>query len=1089
MKKWTLTLTLAALAAAAWAAPSGDAPLWLRYARISPDGQQIVFAYKGDLYKVPAAGGQAVQLTTQSSYECNPVWSPDGQQIAFASDRCGNFDVYVMPAQGGTPRQLTFNSASELPTAFSADGRQVLFTACIQDPASSVMFPTSSLPELYQVPAAGGRTTQVLGTPAEEVAVDRGGKFLLYQDRKGYEDALRKHHTSSITRDIWRYDLATGRHTNLTNRPGEDRTPVLSADGSTVYCLSERDGGSFNVWKFSLANPQQATQVSHFTTNPVRFLSMSDQGKMCYTYDGEIYTQTDGAQPQKVAISLFHDDGDSIQRLTYTKGATSAAVSPDGKQVAFVVRGDVFVTSVEYNTTKQITATPEAEDDVCWGPDNRTLVYSTMRNGYWQLVKATIARKDDPNFANATLIKEQYLIPDASVNRTQPQFSPDGKQLAFVENNERLMVMDVKSQAIHQVTDGSQWFGTEGPFSYDWSPDSKWFALEFIGNGRDPYSDIGIVSAQGGKVTNITNSAYINLRPRWVLDGGAIMFVSNRYGLRSQASWGSQDDVLLAFVNEEAFDRYRLDKENAQLLDDAEKAQKAEEEKAAKNAADKKKGKKKDDKASDKKEAKSKDLVVELDKIADRIVRVTPNSSDLASAIISKDGNTLYYLSRFEKGYDLWKMDLRKHSTSLLNKMNGSWASLQTDKEAKNYYLLGSNAMNKLASDKLTPITYTATMKMNTAREREFMFEFVHKQVAQRFYNKNMHGCDWEGTVNTYRKFLPHVTNNYDFSNLLSEMLGELNCSHSGGRYYPSSSGESTARLGLLFDWNYTGPGLKVAEVLEYGPFDRAKSRVRPGTVITRINGEEITPQNDYTALLDGQAGKKVLVSCQQGGSTWDEVVTPCTASAENNNLYRRWVKREEALCDSLSHGRLGYVHLRSMNDASYREVYDKVLGKFNRKEGIVIDTRGNGGGRLHEDIQILFSGQKYLTQVIRGREACDMPSRRWNRPTIMLICENNYSNAHGTPWVYKHTGMGKLVGMPVPGTMSSVDWITLQDPSLIFGIPIIGYQLADGSYLENKQLEPDIKVANDPATVVKGEDLQLQQAVKTLLKELDNQK
>ena len=162
------------------------------------------------------------------------------------------------------------------------------------------------------------------------------------------------------------------------------------------------------------------------------------------------------------------------------------------------------------------------------------------------------------------------------------------------------------------------------------------------------------------------------------------------------------------------------------------------------------------------------------------------------------------------------------------------------------------------------------------------------------------------------------------------------------------------------------------------------------------------------------------------------------------------------------------------------------ILGKYNNRESIVIDTRFNGGGRLHEDIEILFSGQKYFTQVVRGRETCDMPSRRWNKPSIMVMCEANYSNAHGTPWVYSHRGLGKLVGMPVPGTMTSVSWERLQDPSLVFGIPVVGYRLSDGSYLENSQLEPDIKVANSPETIVKGEDTQLKAAVEELLKELE---
>ena len=215
-------------------------------------------------------------------------------------------------------------------------------------------------------------------------------------------------------------------------------------------------------------------------------------------------------------------------------------------------------------------------------------------------------------------------------------------------------------------------------------------------------------------------------------------------------------------------------------------------------------------------------------------------------------------------------------------------------------------------------------------------------------------------------------------------------------------------------------------------------------------------------------------------------MVLPISRSEQSDLLYKRWIKGRAAEVERLSNGRLGYVHIESMNDASFRDVYSDILGKYNLKEGIVIDTRYNGGGRLHEDIEILFSGKQYFTQVIRGREICDMPSRRYNHPSIMLQAEGNYSNAHGTPWVYSHQKIGKLVGAPVPGTMSSVNWETLQDPTLVFGVPVIGYQLPDGSYLENTQLEPDIFILNRPETVVTGTDLQLEAAVRELLKEVN---
>lgn len=1080
MKKLLLSLALGSVAAGA----AGITPLWMRDVRISPDGKEIAFCYKGDIYKVDASGGEAVRLTSQESYEASPVWSPDGKQIAFSSDRYGNPDVFVMSADGGPARRLTSNSAAETPSAFTRDGKHVAFSASIQDPVSSALFPTSAMTELYLVPTDGGKIEQILGTPAEMVCFNKTGDKFLYQDRKGFEDEWRKHHTSSITRDVWLYDTATGKHTNLTLRPGEDRNPVWTDDESGFYFLSERDGGSFNVYRTSLDNPKEAERLTSFKTHPVRFLSTGG-GMLCYAYDGEIYTQRIGGKPEKVKISLTCDDESIPASLSFVKGASEAAVSPDGKQVAFVVRGEVFVASVEYGTTKQITHTPEAEAGVSFGADNRTLVYSSFRNGNWELYTAKISREEDRNFPNATLIEEEVLLPSKTVERMYPAFSPDGEEVAFIEDRTRLKVVNLKSKKVRQITDGTAWYSLGSGFSYSWSPDGKWFALEFVAHRHDPYTDIALVSADGkGALVNLTNSGYTSSSPKWVMGGNAILFTTERYGMRNHASWGSLDDVMLAFVNQDAYDKFRLSKEDYELQKELE-----EEQGKAKADAGKDKGKKRKDEGKDRsaEAEKSKNITVELDGIEDRIVRLTPNSSSIASAIIPKDGESLYYLSAFEKGFDMWKMDLRKHETKLIHKMDAGWADMELDKDESNLFVLGGSSMQKmsLASDALAPITYRAEMKMDLDAERRFMFDYVYKEEKKRFYDVKMHGVDWEAMTDAYRKFLPHINNNDDFAELLSEWLGELNVSHTGGRYR-KSSGEATASFGLLYDWTYTGDGLKVAEVVEKGPFDRKSSRVEAGVVIEKIDGTELADA-DYTALLNGKAGKKMLVSLYNPATKqrWDETVKPVSGSVMGELLYKRWVKQRAADVEKWSDGRLGYVHIESMDDGSFRTVYSDILGKYNDCEGIVIDTRFNGGGRLHEDIEVLFSGKKYLTQVIRGRESCDMPSRRWNKPSVMVQCEANYSNAHGTPWVYKHQNIGKLVGAPVPGTMTSVNWVRMQDPSLIFGIPVVGYRLPDGSYLENKQLEPDIYVLNAPETVVEGEDTQLRAAVEELLKEL----
>ena len=379
-------------------------------------------------------------------------------------------------------------------------------------------------------------------------------------------------------------------------------------------------------------------------------------------------------------------------------------------------------------------------------------------------------------------------------------------------------------------------------------------------------------------------------------------------------------------------------------------------------------------------------------------------------------------------------------------------------------------------------------MELDPAAEREYLFNFVRNEEKERFFRKDMNGADWDALCNNYAKFLPHINNNYDFAEMLSELLGELNVSHTGSRYFTAGADAPTASLGLLYDMTFAGPGLKVDEVVAKGPFDRAGSAMKPGAVITAINGVELTADSDPLAQLNSTRNKKTLVSFTDAqGKKHEEVVLPISAGAFNSLLYNRWLHQRQSDVERLSGGRLGYVHIPSMDDESFRKIYADLLGKYVNKEGIVIDTRWNGGGRLHEDIEVLFSGDTYLTQEVHGQTTSVMPSRRWNKPSIMIIGEANYSNAHGTPWVYKHKGLGKLVGMPVPGTMSSVNWVYLQDPTMLFGIPVTGFVTAEGNYLENTQLEPDVRVANDPAVIITGEDQQLRKAVEELLKEIDN--
>lgn len=1058
-------------------------PLWMRYPAISPDGSQIAFSYKGDIFTVPVAGGEAKQITMHIAHDYMPVWSPDGQQIAFASFRYGNFDVFIVDATGGNAQRLTTFSGNESPYAFTPDGKYVVFGAKIQAPAESSAFPSGVMSELYKVPVTGGRTELIMAVPTENISFTQNGNRIVFQDKKGQENTWRKHHTSSVTRDIWMYDIKNNQFTELISAAGEDTNPVVSPDDKTIYFLSERSG-SFNVHAFPLNNPQQVEQITQFKINPVRFLSIAGNGTLCFGYDGEIYTLVPGQTPQKVPVKIIEESKNNEVEALNNRGAGAQAVSPDGKQIASVMRGEIFVSAADYRYTKRITESAQQDNMPTFSLDGRTLVYASQKSGTWNLYEAKIARPEELYFFNATVIEDKPLLPASDKERMYPKFSPDGKEIAFVEDRGKLMVYNTETQQIRQVTDGSGNQMTSGYINYQWSPDGKWFAVSYIFNTHDPYTDIALINAQNGEAFNLTNSGYADSNPNWALDGNAIIFHTERYGMRNHASWGSLYDVMIVFLNQEAYDKYRLNEDDFKLLQEE---QKSKDKKEDKKEADKKS---KDEESNSDKEndKKEKEIEVDLKNIEDRILRITPNSSNLGDAVLTKEGDKLYYLASFEGDYDLWSINTRTRETKLEMKGAGR-GSLILSKDGKTIYFLGRNPQKiTLGSNKRETISVNARMEIDLAAEREYMFYHTWTQEQKRFYVEDMHGTDWNRMKEIYSKFLPYINNNFDFAEMMSEMLGELNTSHTGCRYSPGSDNpDATASLGLFFSWKHNGDGLLIDEVIEKGPFDNAESKVQKGCIIEAINGKKILKNEDYFPLLNKIAGQNTLISIYdpETKNRWEEVIKPISQSGMNGLLYNRWVKLRRIDVEKFSGGRLGYVHIQSMGDPSFRSIFSDILGRYNDKEGIVIDTRFNGGGRLHEDLEVMFSGKKYFTRMVRGADVGDMPSRRWNKPSVMLVGEANYSNAHGSPWVYRHLELGKIVGMPIPGTMTTVSWETLQDPSLVFGIPVTGYRLDDGSFLENQQMEPDFKVKNNPAKYITGEDQQLKKAVEVLLNEV----
>jgi tricorn protease len=1076
MKKLLLLLVLIAFSINAQ-----DKPQWMRYSSISPDGTQIVFTYKGDLYKVSSAGGDATRLTFHKAHDYKAVWSNDGKKIAFASNRYGNFDIYIMDAKGGEATRLTFHSANESPFSFSANNKDVVFGAARQDDVKHRQYPTGSQPELYSVSVKGGRVKQLLTVPAEYVQFSKNGKTMIYHDKPGGENEWRKHHKSAVTRDIWVYDTKSKSHKMLTSFKGEDRQPVFSTNENEFYYLSEQNG-TFNIFKTSLNNPNQNKQITNLKLHPVRFLSFGN-GMLSFGYDGELYTMKEGEKPKKLKVNIRTQSIDNDDEfISINGGIREMSVSPNGKEIAFIARGEVFVTSVDKSFTKRLTNTPENERFVTWTPDGKSVVYSSERNGKWSVFKTEKVRKEEPFFYAATLIKEIAVLNNKHDNYLT-KYSPDGKKIAFVENRRTIKVRDLKSKKETVLLTPKDLFHmSDGDKNFTWSPDSKWLLIDWsktLSNG-----EVLLMAADGSKRVNLNESGYYDSNPKWVNGGKQMIWFSNRNGLKSYATSGrSQNDVYSMFFNQEAWDEFNLSEEDYKLA----KAIKEEEKKEKSDKKDKRKKEKKD-KKNEKKEIKP--LKFDWDHMKDRTKRLTIHSSSLGDAVLSKKGDKLYYLARFEGKMNLWETNLRTKETKMLMPLNADFGSLQWDEEQKNLYLLSGGKISKLdpSSKKRKRVKVKGEMEFDVNAERQTMFDHVWLRTKAIFYEPTFHGIDWNKMKKEYQKYLPSIGNGYEFSEMLSEMLGELNVSHAGSRFRGEkiSNADATASLGIFMNYKHKENGILIDEIITGGPLDKAKFNITAGMIIEKIDGETIDKNVDVAKYLNRKSGKFMLLEILNPKTNKKQTITikPISLSEENRLLYKRWVKINEKEVDKKSNGQLGYVHIPGMSDGPYRSIYQDMMGKYADRKGVIVDTRNNGGGDLVADLAMFFTGVPFITYATEAKVVGGEPTSRWTKPTLTMFNESNYSDGHCYAQGYTDLKIGKTVGMPVPGTCSFAGWERLPNGAS-WGVVPISAKNIDGKWMENLQTEPMIKVKNMPNIISKGRDQQLERSIKELLKDI----
>jgi tricorn protease len=1090
---------LVGLASAASAAQSS---LWLRDPAISPDGSRIAFRFEGQIWIAPTAGGSATPLTPSGFHAASPVWSPNGEMIAFASDRFGPTNIFVAPVRGGEAKRLTWYSLDEQPFSFAPDGKSVLFgSRRLGDATETFAFPNYSEhgEQLYEVPVAGGRDVLTLPNAALDARWDREKRRLLYTG-PSIEQAFRQRQLSSAARQLWIYDAATGRHERLTSDAHESRNAVWSKSGDVFY-LSEASG-SLNVWRMTLAD-RKAVQITFFTRDPVRSLSISDNDDLAFSRGGDLYKIPSGATaPQRIDVDLLHVDftGD---RPIRTSRIDDFVLSPNGREIALVSRGQIYVASMNGKYVKRITQGPGEQRTPSFSPDGRRLAYAAERDGHWSLYESRIALPDERNFCESTILEEKLLQagdPDA----TLPTYSPDGKRIAYVANRESVRVLDLASQSEVEVLPKGRNYAFEDTWSWwlSWSPDSKWIALPVQPSGY--IGNVAVAPADGSRpAVRVAPSGEDQWGGQWSADGGMLLWANDAAALHQAYAGDWTPEIEGVYASRAALDAFRAKLRELVVADVAlasdtpERAAESSDEKAPAPAKTSR--------------VKERQFTFESDGVEDRKVTLSQGPAHLAYYGLLADGVSVlqvdWSLNAEGNGFTATgtKRDLRQGQrktlfSGLAFQITGISPDLapspvRISRDQKKLYFL-SRANDTMATEGVMEVDVAKgtnrliKISMDASRDdaetRKAAFAQFWTLTKKRFFDLDMNGVDWDAVRGKYESFLPSVADSGDLAELLSEMEGELNASHTGSWFRsPPPLGERTASLGLYYDERYPGPGMKVAAVIAGGPFDAADTALRPGDLLRQIDGEDIPDEGGVRRILTGRANQLVAVTAEHpDGSRFTEKRAPVTLAREWQLALQRWKKRKRDETLAKSCGHLGYVHLAAMDARSYRDTFSEIFGRFGDADGLVVDIRYNSGGNLHNHLLTLLSGAAYLTfSPPRGGPDQIEPRDRWTKPSVVIMNAASYSDGSIFPHVYRDLKLGPLVGDPVAGTGTATWWAESNlIPGLYYGMPQVPALELGGKRFENDEIAPDIAVASDPTAWDKGEDPQLDAAIKALM-------
>jgi Tol biopolymer transport system component len=1044
---------------------------------ISPDGTEIAFSSGGDIWTVPATGGEAHLLISDPAFDSTPLYSPDGKYLAFNSTRTGNGDIYIFNLKTNELKRLTFDDGSEALSAWSPDGRYIYYSTTSHD--------ISGMNDVYRVKTTGGTPMPVSSSRYMNeffAAPSPDGKTIAMNARGIASSQWWRKGSSHIDQsEIWLMKEGDSQsYERITEGGAKELWPMWSKDGASVYYVSDRSGAQ-NLWVKTIKGTPK--QLTNFSKGRVIWPTIANNGKtIVFERDFKIW-KYDIATGKAIEVDIACHGisaGPGTDHQKFTAQFSGLQLSPDVKKVAFIAHGDIFVAAAKGGgDAYRVTETEGIESQLQWAQNSNTLFYVSNR--------ANVSHLYQYSFITA---KETRLTNSAEDDES-PLLSPNGKMLAFIRNGKQLMTFNLDTREEKTVAKG---YLTRAPFTMTgdvcWSPDGKWLA--YGDHGIKNYFNVYVVPTEGGEPKQVSFLANTNGGDIcWAPNGKYLMYVT---GQRTEVAKAVRVDLVpqLPRFREDQFLQLFTEQNTSPSSPAMMTTPKPATEKMPNATAD--------SAAVPRRAARG---PVEAKIVTDGIrqrVNLLPFEQSVNAIKISKDGNTLLVSGSIGGQLNLYTYSLNELATEpatirpLTAERPGFKNDAQFSDDGKEVYYLDQGKIASVSLDTKIerPLAVTAEMDVDFNKEKSTVFEQAWQALDKGYYDDTFHGANWNEVKAEYAPLAAGTTTPDELRRLLNLMVGELNSSHSGVSA-PSGTPPTVGKLGLGFDRAvYENSGrYKITEVVPLGATDLA-GNVHIGDYLTAIDDKPLNPTDDLDQLLQNKTNRKVTLTIgTAAGSVVKASVRPLSQATEKGLIYRAWVEQERAYVNKVSNGRLGYVHIADMSEQALNQLYLDLDAENQGKEGVVVDVRNNNGGFVNPYALDVLTRKPYLTMTDRGFPAAPargkLGQRTLEKPTILVTNQHSLSDAEDFTEGYRTMGLGKVVGEPTAGWIIFTGAFTMVDGSTV-RMPFSKITDHEGKDMELHPRPVDIAVSRQLGEG-NDKDSQLDAAVKELLQQIGTKK